>query len=93
MACAKCVGQVEAQSSSKCEGSAVLFFSLSLVNFFKVQVVCEAVLLSLWEIFIRKLSSVFLKHKFVRALLLPTTCVYGGCGFRSAFLSLRPERN
>ena len=59
MACAKCAGQVEAQSFKKCEGSAVLCFSLSLVNFFKVQVVCEAVHLSPWEIFVRKLSSVF----------------------------------
>ena len=40
MACAKCVGQVEAQSSKKCEGSAVLFFSVGpMFLFFKVQVV------------------------------------------------------
>ena len=48
------------------------FESVPRFNFFKVQVVCEAVHLSPWEIFVRKLSSVFLKHKFVRALLLPT---------------------
>ena len=35
----------------------------------------EAVHLSPWEIFVSKVSSVFLEHKFVRALLRPT-CVY-----------------
>jgi hypothetical protein len=35
----------------------------------------------------------FLKHKFVRTLLLPTTRVYDGCGFRSCVLSHVPKRN
>jgi hypothetical protein len=34
-----------------------------------------------------------LKHKFVRALLLPTTRVYGGCGSQSRVLSHEPKRN
>ncbi len=50
----------------------IIFLVCPSFNFFKVQVVSEAVHLSPWEIFVRKLSSVLLKHKFVRALLLPT---------------------
>ena len=41
MACAKCVGTSQENLFKKCEGSAVLFFNLSHVYFFKVQVVTE----------------------------------------------------
>ncbi|HCW07991.1 MAG TPA: hypothetical protein DGG95_11580 [Cytophagales bacterium] len=41
------------------KGRLYCFLVCPKFNFFKVQVVCKAVHLSLWEIFVRKLSPVF----------------------------------
>jgi hypothetical protein len=46
---------------------------------------------SSWEVFVRKLSSVFLKHKFVRALLLPTGFSLETAGIRTTSLPAYSE--
>jgi hypothetical protein len=60
MACAKSVGQVEAQSSKKCEGSAVLFFNLSHVLIFsKSKLSAKPFTCPRWKSLFSKVSSVF----------------------------------
>jgi len=73
MASAKCVGQVVVKSYYKCEGSAVLIFSLiHILIFFQSPSCLRGRSLVPEGNLCQKIVVLFLKHKFVRALLLPT---------------------
>jgi hypothetical protein len=74
MACAKCAGLSGENLFKNAKGRLYYFLVCPYFIFFKVQVVSEAVHLSPWEVFVSSLVvRCFLKPKFVRALLLPTS--------------------
>ncbi len=55
MACAKCAGNSEQNLLKNAKGGHYFSHLSNVISSFKVQVVCEAVHLSTWEIFVSSL--------------------------------------
>ena len=83
MACAKCAGKSKHNLLKNAKGRLYYFLVCPRLIFQSQSYLRSRSLVHVGNFCLKIVFRCFLKHKFVRALLLPTTCVYGGCGFRS----------